>query len=128
MDLIHSENKRKNIDKELSKRNINLDPKGYFLIKIDLIKKKIIVEHYLNKINKKGLAIDPDTNMPITCKNENIRQYNKIFIGDTAKEVGVQLSEKEKSLISMLDHALYLGRELQKAEECIVRNIEYIQD
>ena len=128
MDLIPSENKRKNIDIELSKRNINLDPKGYFLIKIDLIKKKIIVEHYLNKINKKGLAIDPDTNMPITCKNKNIRQYNKIFIGDTAKEVGILLSEREEILISKLDHALYLGRELQKAEECIGRNIEYIQD
>ena len=128
MDLIPSENKRKNIDKELSKRNINLDPKGYFLIKIDLIKKKIIVEHYLNKINKKGLATDPDTNMPITCKDENSRKYNKIFIGDTAKEVGILLSEKEEILISKLDHALYLGRELQKAEECIARNIEYIQD
>ena len=128
MDIIPSENKRKNIDKELSKRNINLDPKGYFLIKIDLIKKKIIVEHYLNKINKRGLATDPDTNMPITCRDENIRQYNKIFIGNTAKEVGIQLSEKEESLISKLDHALYLGRELQKAEECIVRNIEYTQD
>ena len=128
MDLISSENTRKNIDKELSKRNINLDPKGYFLIKIDLIKKKIIVEHYLNKINKKGLAIDPDTNMPITCRDENLRQYNKIFIGDTAKEVGILLSEKEEGLISKIDHALYLGRELQKAEDCILKNLEYIQD
>jgi len=128
MDLIPSENKIKNIDKELSKRNINLDPKGYFLIKIDLIKKKIIVEHYLNKINKRGLATDPDTNMPITCRDENLRQYNKIFIGDTAKEVGILLSEKEEGLISKIDHALYLGRELQKAEDCILKNIEYIQD
>ena len=128
MELIPSENKIKNIDKELSKRNINLDPNGYFLIKIDLLKKKIIVEHYLNKINKKGLAIDPDTNMPITCRDENLRQYNKIFIGDTAKEVGILLSEKEEGLISKIDHALYLGRELQKAEECILKNLEYIQD
>ena len=128
MDLISSENTRKNIDKELSKRNIKLDPKGYFLIKVDLIKKKIIVEHYLNKINKKGLAIDPDTNMPITCRDENLRQYNKIFIGDTAKEVGILLSEKEEGLISKIDHALYLGRELQKAEDCILKNLEYIQD
>ena len=128
MDLISSEKKRKNIDKELSKRNINLDPNGYFLIKIDLNNQKIIVEHYLNKINKKGIAIDPDTNVPITCRDENIRQYNKIFIGETAKEVGILLSEKEEILISKLDHALYLGRELQKAEDCIKRNIKYIQD
>ena len=128
MDLIPSENKRKNIDKELSQRVINLDPNGYFLIKIDLINKKIIVEHYLNKIDKKGVAIDPDTNMPITCREENKRQYNKIFMGDTAKEVGIFISEKEEDLISKVDHALYLGRELQKAEECILKSIEYIQD
>tara|TARA_B100000900_G_C20216372_1_gene567983 strand:+ start:65 stop:451 length:387 start_codon:yes stop_codon:yes gene_type:complete len=128
MDSNYLDNKRKDIDKELSKRNINLDPDGYFLIKIDLINKKIIAEHYLNKINKKGLAIDPDTNMPITCKEENIRKYNKIFTGDTAKEIGILLTEKEEGLISKIDHALYIGRELQKAEECIIKNIEYIQD
>ena len=128
MDLIPSKNKRNNIDKELSKRNINLDPNGYFLIKIDLINKKIIVEHYLNNINKKGIAIDPDTNLPITCGEENIRKYNKIFIGDTAKEVGILLSEKEEGLISKIDHAVYLGRELQKAEECLMKDIQYIQD
>ena len=128
MDFIYQEKIKKNIDKELSKRDINLDPNGYFLIKIDLINKKIIVEHYLNKIDKKGLAIDPDTNMPITCREENVRKYNKIFMGDTAKEVGILISEKEEGLISKIDHALYLGRELQKAEECILKNIEYIQD
>ena len=128
MDFIYLEKIKKNIDKELSKRHINLDPNGYFLIKIDLINKKIIVEHYLNKINKKGVAIDPDTNMPITCREENIRKYNKIFMGDTAKEVGILISEKEEGLISKIDHALYLGRELQKAEECILKNLEYIQD
>ena len=128
MNPIESGEKRKDIDKELSKRNIKLDPNGYFLIKVDLIKKKIIVEHYLNNINEKGLAIDPDTNMPITCRDENLRQYNKIFIGDTAKEVGILLSEKEEGMISKIDHALYLGRELQKAEDCILKNIEYIQD
>ena len=128
MDHIDAKKRRKDIDTELSKRNINLDPNGYFLIKIDLINKKIVIEHYLNKINKKGLAIDPDTNMPITCREENIRQYNKIFIGDTAKEVAILISEKEKGLISKIDHALYLGRELQKAEECIKKNIQYVQD
>ena len=128
MNSINSTKRIKDIDKELSKRNINLDPNGYFLIKIDLINKKIIVEHYLNKINEKGLAIDPDTNMTIKCSEENKRKYNKIFMGNTAKEVGILISEKEENLISKIDHALYLGRELQKAEECIARNLEYIQD
>ena len=128
MHSVHLEKKIREIDKELSRRNINLDPNGYFLIKVDLINKKIIVEHYLNKINKRGLATDPDTDMPITCNEENLRQSNKIFIGNSAKEVGILISEKEENLISKIDHALYLGRELQKAEECITRNIKYIQD
>ena len=36
------------IDKNLSKRHINLDPNGYFIIKIDFSEEKLILEHYLN--------------------------------------------------------------------------------
>ncbi len=115
-------------DKKLSQRHIILDPSGYFIIKIDQINKKIIVEHYLNNIDSKGIALDPLTNKPIQCDKENKRQYNKIFEGNTAKEVGILITEKNKNLISKLDHALYIGRELQKAEECILKNDEYIQD
>jgi len=122
--------KRKNelIDKKLSQREILLDPSGYFIIKIDQINKKIIVEHYLNNIDKKGIALDPLTNKPIECDKHNTRQYNTIFEGNTAKEIGVLITEKNNNLISKSDHALYLGRELQKAEECLLKNYEYIQD
>jgi len=122
--------KRKNeiIDKKLSQRDIVLDPSGYFIIKIDHINKKIFVEHYLNNIDKKGIALDPLTNKPIQCDKQNRRQYNKIFNGNTAKEIGILITEKNNNLISKLDHALYLGRELQKAEECLLKNVEYIQD
>lgn len=128
MSSIDLRDKIQEIDNKLSKRNIDLDPNGYFIIKTDLINKKIIVEHYLNAINKKGFAVDPNTNKPIICNEKNKRHYHKIFIGDTAKEVGILISEKDKGLISKIDHALYLGRELQKAEESIMNNIEYIQD
>jgi dihydropteroate synthase len=30
--------------------------------------------------------------------------------------------------VSCLDHALYLGRELQRAELCLEQGLEYIQD
>ncbi len=53
---------------------------------------------------------------------------NQIFIGNTAKEVGIEITEKRNDLISKLDHALYIGRELQKAEICIKSNCKYIQD
>ena len=122
--------KRKNelIDKKLSQRDIVLDSSGYFIVKIDQINKKIVVEHYLNNIDKKGIALDPITNKPIQCDNKNKRQYNKIFVGNTAKEVGIYITEKNNNLISKLDHALYLGRELQKAEECLLKDHQYIQD
>ena len=115
-------------DKKLSQRNIVLDSSGYFIIKIDQINKKIVVEHYLNNIDKKGIALDPLTNKPIQCDKKNKRQYNQIFKGNTAKEIGILITEKNDNLISKLDHALYLGRELQKAEECLLKNDEYIQD
>ena len=122
--------KRKNemTDRKLSQRDIFLDPSGYFIIKIDQINKKIVVEHYLNNIDEKGIALDPITNKPIQCDKQNKRQYNKIFEGNTAKEIGILITEKNNNLISKLDHALYLGRELQKAEECLLKDDEYIQD
>tara|TARA_Y100001968_G_scaffold157093_1_gene143533 strand:+ start:182 stop:568 length:387 start_codon:yes stop_codon:yes gene_type:complete len=122
--------KRKNklIDKKLSQRDIVLDSSGYFIIKIDQVNKKIVVEHYLNNIDEKGIALDPITNKPIQCDKQNKRQYNKIFEGNTAKEIGILITEKNNNLISKLDHALYLGRELQKAEECLLNDHEYIQD
>tara|TARA_Y100000589_G_scaffold331711_1_gene386502 strand:- start:3117 stop:3509 length:393 start_codon:yes stop_codon:yes gene_type:complete len=118
----------KSLDEKLSNRYIDLDPKGYFIIKVDTIQKKIIAEHYLNKINEIGIATDPITNKPIGCDNKNQRQYNKIFLGNTAKEVGILISEKDDELISKFDHALYLGRELQKAEICLLNDCKYIQD
>ena len=115
-------------DKKLSQRDIILDPFGYFIIKINQIDKIIVVEHYLNNIDSKGIALDPLTNKPIKCDKQNKRQYNKLFKGNTAKEIGILITEKNNNLISKLDHALYLGRELQKAEECLLNNEKYIQD
>ena len=122
--------KRKNeiTDNKLSQRDIVLDPSGYFIIKTDQINKTIIVEHYLNNIDEKGIALDPITNKPIQCDKQNKRKYNNIFEGNTAKEMGILITEKNNNLISKLDHALYLGRELQKAEECLLKDEEYIQD
>ena len=115
-------------NKILSKRKIHLDPFGYFIIKIDQIKQIIIVEHYLNSIDHKGIAIDPVTKKPIECDMKNKRKYNKIFYGNSAKEIGILLTENNNDLISKFDHALYLGRELQKAEECLLNDLKYIQD
>ena len=120
--------KKIEMDNDLSNRYIELDPNGYFIIKIDLQTKKIILEHYLNKINDEGYAIDPKTNEPIKCDAKQIKSSNETFTGISAKEIGIEIVEKRHDLISRFDHALYLGRELQKAEECLYKKLPYVQD
>ncbi len=117
------------IDRDLSKRPINLDPQGYFLIKIDYSAGELVVEHFENDLDNLGRALDPETGEPIGCKTKSKREPHKVFRGRSAKEVGIQITEGDyPSQISKLDHALYLGRELQKAESCLIKKEKYIQD
>ena len=114
------------IDNNLSNRYIDLDPNGYFIIKVDLVENKIILEHYLNNINDDGYALDPETNEPIKCDSGNIRVSNEVFEGISAKQLGIFITEERNDLITRFDHALYLGRELQKAEECLYLSLIHI--
>jgi len=125
-DLIHS---IKLLDDKLSRRQIELDPKGYFLIKLDSLTNELILEHYLNNIDSKGRAIDPESGKPIGCKAKRSNQPSNVFRGKSAKEVGIQISEGHGPFpISRLDHAIYIGRELQRAEQCLKTGEKYIQD
>ena len=125
-DLIRSINF---LDDKLSKRQIELDPQGYFLIKVEPATKELILEHYLNNIDNKGRAIDPESGEPIGCKTKRAIQPSNIFKGKSAKEVGIQISEGFGPFpISRLDHAIYIGRELQRAEQCLRTGELYIQD
>ena len=125
-DLINS---IKLLDAKLSKRQIKLDPKGYFLIKIEPKTNELILEHYLNDIDQKGRAIDPKSGKPIGCKTKSSNQPNNIYRGKSAKQLGIQISEGHGPFpISHLDHAIYIGRELQRAEQCLITGKQYIQD
>ena len=128
MDSSKSLEEKIEIDNNLSNRYIDLDPNGYFIIKVDLEENKIILEHFLNNIDEEGYALDPETNEPIKCDSQNKRVSNEVFIGISAKQLGILISEERKDLITRIDHALYLGRELQKAEECLYKKLPYIQD
>ena len=117
------------LDDKLSKRQIELDPKGYFLIKIEPKTNELILEHYLNDIDQKGRAIDPKSGEPIGCKTKSRNQPNNIYRGKSAKQLGIQISEGHGPFpISHLDHAIYIGRELQRAEQCLISGKKYIQD
>ena len=128
MDSKNSFDEKTIIDNNLSNRYIDLDPNGYFIIKVDLEENNIILEHFLNNINDEGYALDPETNEPIECDSQNKRVSNEVFKGISAKQLGIMITEERNDLITRFDHALYLGRELQKAEECLYKRLPYIQD
>ena len=128
MDSYKSFEEKIQIDNELSNRYIDLDPNGYFILKVDLEENKIILEHFLNNIDDEGYALDPETNEPIKCDSKEKRVVNEVFEGISAKQLGILITEKRHDLITRFDHALYLGRELQKAEECLYKKLPYIQD
>ena len=89
----------------------------------------MILEHYLNNIDKQGRAVDPESGKLIGCKTKRLNQPSNIYRGKSAKEVGIQISEGNGQYpISRLDHAIYIGRELQRAEECLRTGKQYIQD
>jgi len=102
-------NSWKNVEKLLKnykskKLEFKEDEAGYFRIWIDEEKKEIIVEHHLKDGRKSGFVF----------KGKNaISLYREIL---------------NENLISRMDHAAYLGKELARAEECLKNGLEYVQD
>lgn len=82
------------------------DPNGFFVVSLRLQERKIVVEHLQNnKITKKVVG---DSALDICYKIGQMR-----LVGDFEQTV---------------EHAMYLGRELQKAEVCLKNQINYEQD
>jgi hypothetical protein len=120
---------RQQLDDQLSQRFIALDPAGYFLIRIDLEAAELVVEHYGNGIDERGLATDPDTGEVLSCRGGGVRAPLAVFRGCSAKQLGIDLTEGPgPHPLTCLDHALYLGRELQRAQACLEQGTDYIQD
>lgn len=120
---------RKAIDDQLSKRHIDLDPAGYFIIYLDREASLICAKHYTNTINERGLAVDPETGKVIPARGKMERQATKLYTGRTAKELCVKvIEEAQPPQLTMLDHAAYLGREFVRAEKALIDGTEYIQD
>jgi len=83
------------------------DPNGYFLIFIDKERKKIILEHYFGN-----------------------GKINKRIIGQNAKEICDTIAKLNLigNFKQTLEHSMYLGRELQKAEIALKENLDFEQD
>ena len=108
-----------NINKKIKKRLVaryhkikdwKMDPKGYFLIRID--KKKKIIQVGYCKFTRLG--------------NSPINDMTAVIKGKTAIEV-VNTLIREK-FISSLQHAADMGIELHKAELSLKYGFTYIQD
>lgn len=85
------------------RKEFMLDQKGYFLIRINPTEKTIEV----------GLC----------------RELNKIAVRVVGKKpLEIYQMIIKKGLLSRLDHAAYLGRELQKAYIALQKGIPYVQD
>jgi tetrahydromethanopterin S-methyltransferase subunit A len=79
------------------------DPAGFLVVHVDHKRGGIIVEHYDYK-----------------------RQVKHKITGDDAESLCDTLLEK--GLITRLDHATYVGRELAKAEAALKHGMRYSQD
>jgi dihydropteroate synthase len=118
------------LDDKLSKRYIELDPQGYFLIFLDAEQGLICAKHFTNTINDKGLACDPETGKPLPVRGPVERVATHLYTGRTAKELCIAIFEdpNRPCPIGYLDHAAYLGREFMRAERALVEGIPYVQD
>ena len=122
-------NTLESLDNRLSRRFIGLDPKGYFLIYLDLEQHLICAKHFPNTINDKGLACDPDTGEPITRIRPTTQSATTVYSGRTAKELCIKIFEEAETCpVTYLDHAAYLGREFLRAEIALINGTEYVQD
>jgi dihydropteroate synthase len=117
------------LDNQLSKRFIELDPDGYFLIYLDRDAGMICAKHFTNVINEKGLACDPATGEPIPIRGKIERAPTRLYQGRTAKELAIKIFEENKPApIAFPDHAAYLGREFVRAEIALISGADYVQD
>ncbi len=82
------------------------DPNGFFIVSLRPNQKKIVVEHLQNN------------------------KTTKKVIGDSAQDICYKIAQMQLvgDFEQTMEHAMYLGRELQKAEVCLKNQIAYEQD
>eukprot|EP00581_Thalassiosira_minuscula_P033314 CAMPEP_0183786324 /NCGR_PEP_ID=MMETSP0739-20130205/66965_1 /TAXON_ID=385413 /ORGANISM="Thalassiosira miniscula, Strain CCMP1093" /LENGTH=365 /DNA_ID=CAMNT_0026030365 /DNA_START=111 /DNA_END=1209 /DNA_ORIENTATION=+ len=120
---------REMLDKFLSARGLTMDDKGYFMVKLDHSKGVIRVTYHSCIKNDKGEICDVHGNK-ISCCSGKSPDPMETFEARTAKEMTVKIFERwehAKELVTV-GHAAYIGREVQKAEQCLFAGKFYQQD
>ena len=117
------------IDEQLSKREIALDPGGYFIIYLDPQAGLICAKHFTNTIDDRGRAVDPQTGKVIPARGKVDRTPETLYTAKTAKQLCVKIFEETPDCpVTMLNHAAYLGREFMRAEVALINGEKYVQD
>ena len=96
--------------KKIPKKDIILDPNGFFVIEVDKRESNIRVEYYSNVYKNKRIVSG---------------KLEKVFTGKKADALCDTISNIVSNLLP--SHYMYLGRELQKAEIALENNKKYIQ-
>jgi hypothetical protein len=105
---------RRKLDNTLSPP-LDRDPGGRFVIRTDPSRQLIHAEHF-PVASEAGLVVSTQTT-------------GTIFTGRTAKELGAKILQQNVPCpVTRLDHALYLGREFQRAEQSLSAGPPYVQN
>jgi hypothetical protein len=96
--------------KKTPRKEVILDPAGFFVIELDSNNKNIRVEYYSN-VYKNNRIVSGTLEM--------------VFTGLKADAMSDTIAKKIPNL--RLEHYMYLGRELQKAQYCLEQNKKYVQ-
>jgi len=92
-----------------------VDPKGFFIVRVDAKAGVIAVEHYKNvyrTVNGRRIVVSG--------------KVNRNFSGAGAQKLYREILAH--NLVSRIDHAAYLGYELAKAEIALKNRLDYEQD
>jgi len=92
------------------RKDIILDPNGFFVIELDRANDEIRVEYYSNVYKGKRIVSG---------------KLQKVFTGEKADAISDTIANNVSDLLP--EHYMYLGRELQKAQECLEKNKKYFQ-
>ncbi len=93
---------------------LTLDPKGFFVIFIDKSRKEIVVEFYENVSKGKDSKKTDTGKLMATVCGRNAEALCHTIV--------------RENLVSRMEHAAYLGREIQKAEIALLSGLNYEQD
>jgi len=93
-----------------SRKDVILDPEGFFVIEINQKKKEINVEYYSNVYKNKKIVSG---------------KLQKVFTGKKADALSDTIVKNVPKLLP--EHYMYLGRELQRAQDALEKNKKYFQ-